>query len=387
MGPIQSLRSLKQTLSQRLNPQDPEACGPTGLAQRHLSVTDYARQYQTPWHPVYPRLALPPWRSPQCWGKHKPDLRGRLKRAIPPTGVLEIPGGQVLGIQGYTFGKDDYFLPDLSYHRDRLEYSHLPKTKDRYTIQQLPGRVLSLMSNASNNYYHCMLDCLPRLHLFAKAGFSVDDVDFIHLPKPSSDNGWSILNQLGLDESKYIWAEPDKGIEAEMLYGTTHPGLHLVYPRWVFDFWRNSLRYDISEPRRRIYISRPKGRRSIANQAELDPILERFGFETVAMETVENQPQLFHDAEAIATAHGAALVNLIFCQPGTKVLELMTLDQLAPHYQVLTQQLQLDHGRIFGPVTERSHRSKWRGVSFDDFTIDSKAFEQALNSLLPNSPA
>ena len=105
------------------------------------------------------------------------------------------------------------------------------------------------------------------------------------------------------------------------------------------------------------------------------------------METVENQPQLFHDAEAIATAHGAALVNLIFCQPGTKVLELMTLDQLAPHYQVLTQQLQLDHGRIFGPVTERSHRSKWRGVSFDDFTIDSKAFEQALNSLLPNSPA
>jgi hypothetical protein len=382
MSTLRSLRRLKQNLIQRLDPRDPEACGPTGLAQRWLSAPDYAQKFQTTWHEVYPQLAMPRWRPVRYWGKYRPEFRSSLKTQIPPTGVLEIPGGQVMDIQGYTFGQEDYFLPDCSYHRDRLEYSHLPKTK--YPVTQVAGRGLSLMSNASDNYCHFLFDCLPRLHLFQKAfqkaGIELNDMDFIHLPKPISDNAWSLIRQLGIDESKCIWAERQVGIQADVLYAATHPGLYLNYPRWVVDFWRTSVRCKIGEPQRRIYLPRPKGRRKVANEEELFPILERYGFEILAMEDIVDQPQLFHDAAAIVTSHGAALANLMFCQPGTKVLELISLEHRLPYFYALSQLAGLEHGCIFGPTIEP--RPSRFGLCFHDFTINPRVFDQALGDLL-----
>lgn len=378
MSTIQALRHVKQKLIRRFDRRDPEACGPTGLAQRWLSAPDYAEKFQTTWIEVYPQLTMPRWSPVRYWGKYKPDIRSKLKTHIPPTGVLEVPGGQVMDIQGYTFGQDDYFLPDCSYHRDRLEYSHLPQAK--YPITQVAGRGISLMSNASNNYCHFLLDCLPRLHLFQQAGIVLEEMDFIHLPRPISDNGWAILRQLGIDESKCIWAERQTGIQAEVLYVATHPGLYLHYPRWVVDFWKTSLHCKTGEPRRRIYLPRPQGRRKVTNEEALFPILKRYGFEIIEMGDIVDQPQLFHEAAAIVTSHGAALANLVFCQPGTKVLELMSLEHRSPYFYILSQLEGLEHGCIFGPTIEP--RTSISGVCFHDFTIDPRAVEQALGDLL-----
>lgn len=378
MSKRQSLRRFKQKLLQLFDRRDPEACGPTGLARHCLRAVDYAQKFQTPWYEVYPQLPMPRWKPVRYWGRHRPEFRSKLKTHIPPTGVLVIPGGQVMDIQGYTFGQEDYFLPDCSYHRDRLEYSHLPKTK--YPVTQVAGRCLSLMSNASNNYYHFLLDCIARLHLVQKAGIELQDIDFIHLPKPISDNAWSLLRQLGIEESKCIWAEPKTGIQADVLYATTHPGLYLNYPRWVIDFWRTNIRCEVGEPRRRIYLPRPQGRRKVANEAELFPILQRYGFEILNMEEIDNQPQLFHDAAAIVTSHGAALANLVFCQPGTQVLELMSLEHRLPYFYALSQLAGLEHGCIFGPTIEP--RTSRVGLCFHDFTIHPRALERALGDLL-----
>lgn len=49
-----------------------------------------------------------------------------------------------------------------------------------------------------------------------------------------------------------------------------------------------------------------------------------FGFETVYAEDLsfDEQRNLFFETKILVTPHGAGLTNVLFMQPGTKVLEL-----------------------------------------------------------------
>ena len=76
---------------------------------------------------------------------------------------------------------------------------------------------------------------------------------------------------------------------------------------------------------RRIYIQRkaPFGR-TFSNDAELQPLLERFGYETIILEnlSVKEQVRIVSEAEYIIGGHGAGLSFLVFCHPGTKLIEI-----------------------------------------------------------------
>jgi len=377
-----SLRRLKAQLRTRVlgwfDRSDPEACGPTGLAKNWVSCQTYGTQGGK-WHPVYPSLNYEGKRAKtRNFGQQQVDFAKKLRAQLPETGVLEIPHGQVMDIQGYTLTADDRFLPDLSYHRDRLEYAHLPR--DKYPITPLTGTCLSLMTNASDNYCHFLLDALPRLHLFEKAGFCLEDVDWVFVHQPMSANAWKIFRQLGFDESKCIWAQRQQGIQPDRLIATTHPGLQLHYPRWVVDFMQQRITVQPCQPSRRIYVPRPTGTRKIANESELYPVLEKYGFELYSPDEGADQAQAFHEAAFVVAAHGAALANLVFCQPGTQVLELMSAEHLQPYFFTLAQAAGLRHSYIVGPTTQ-PRKNRW-GLCFHDFTIDPQHLDRALRALL-----
>ncbi|WP_017303410.1 glycosyltransferase family 61 protein [Spirulina subsalsa] len=380
--PVSLLHRIKRkTLNQLrswFDRSDPEACGPTGLAKNWISYQDYCQQEGT-WYLVYPSLSCY-WDKNRShnWGKLSVDFTKNLRSHIPETGVLEIPKGQVMDIQGYTLTGNDFFLPDLSYHRNRLEYAHLPSVK--YPIEKIEGTCFSLMTNASNNYCHFLLDSLTRLHLFEKAGFSLDQVDWILAPKPISENAWNIFRQLGINESKCIWSERQRGIQADRLIATTHPGLQAHYPRWVVDFMQQRVKLEPSQPQRRLYIPRKTGTRKIANESELYPLLKKYGFELYNPDQEPYQPQVFHEAAIIVAPHGAALTNLVFCQPGTKLLELMSAGHLKPYFFALSQVIGLEHHYIVGATTEPL--PKRRGLCKFDFTIEPSLLNKALAELV-----
>jgi capsular polysaccharide biosynthesis protein len=76
----------------------------------------------------------------------------------------------------------------------------------------------------------------------------------------------------------------------------------------------------------RIYISRRDSRkRTLANETELEAMLTDQGFDVVSLGGLafEDQVRLFRNAELIVSPHGAGLANVIFCRPGTRLLELM----------------------------------------------------------------
>ncbi len=73
-----------------------------------------------------------------------------------------------------------------------------------------------------------------------------------------------------------------------------------------------------------IYISRERARgRKVRNEADLRRMLEQRGFECVYLEEMDfaAQIRLFSRAKLVIGQHGAGLSNLLFMQPGTRLIE------------------------------------------------------------------
>jgi hypothetical protein len=95
--------------------------------------------------------------------------------------------------------------------------------------------------------------------------------------------------------------------------------------------------------RRRLFITG-----SIANAARLAEIAANFGFEPLAELPAEPRARaaLFAASQAIIAAQGAALENLLFCPPGTWVMELAENTVWRPIYARLSDQLGLVHAVV-----------------------------------------
>jgi hypothetical protein len=106
----------------------------------------------------------------------------------------------------------------------------------------------------------------------------------------------------------------------------------------------------------RIYLSREKARRRrVTNEDELWPWLQSRGFVKISCEdlTWSEQIAVFRHAKVIVSAHGAALANLVFCGPGTKVVELFHRSYMNGYYWRLASIKSLDYRPIAANGSER----------------------------------
>ncbi|GAN77302.1 glycosyltransferase family 61 protein [Acidisphaera rubrifaciens] len=79
-------------------------------------------------------------------------------------------------------------------------------------------------------------------------------------------------------------------------------------------------------PRRRIYVARTDAAaRRMRSEAALIDRLAAAGFEIVVPGalTFRQQAALFREARLVVGAHGAGMTNIVFCEPGAVILELM----------------------------------------------------------------
>jgi capsular polysaccharide biosynthesis protein len=107
-------------------------------------------------------------------------------------------------------------------------------------------------------------------------------------------------------------------------------------------------------------VARKGTTRKIHNQEQVEIFLSRYGFETVYLEGMSTRDQilLFQSAEFIIGAHGAGLSNLLFCEAGTKVIELSPASEMRPFFWMISDKLDLVYGLQFCPtVAERDFQS------------------------------
>jgi capsular polysaccharide biosynthesis protein len=101
----------------------------------------------------------------------------------------------------------------------------------------------------------------------------------------------------------------------------------------------------------------------------------------------DQDPRLvFADADVIVGAHGSALADLVFCQPGTSVLELVPTDHVYPYWYCASVAAQLKYSYLACRST--SHRPPDAlGPSPYDFTVDLAELSTALDHLLESATA
>lgn len=278
---------------------------------------------------------------------NKQDITGR------PAFVAIIPEGRVWGPKGAIIAPDNKLLWDVSreYFKEPSNHSIFQKKK-LPPLKETDETVAVLTYDFSPIYYHWMFDVLPRLELLKYMDSKVDKLVF-----NSHDLSFQreTLTLLGIPREMIINCHGGLHLRAKKLVATFRGSYSWCMPKWSCQCLRNRfLVYKDngnSQGLKRIFISREQARaRKVLNEVEVMNLLESYGFTKVVLEslTVLEQINLFSNAEVIISPHGSGLTNLVFSNPGTKVLELLAPSYIHFAFWILCNHLQLDYHYLVG---------------------------------------
>jgi hypothetical protein len=201
------------------------------------------------------------------------------------------------------------------------------------------GTVCNLLAGggAIDHYSHWLIDVLPRLHFLQKAGL-LQQTDWFVVPNYTHGFQKDSLRLLGIDESKVIVATNQIHVQADRLLATTAPRgkRSKIVPQWVVDFLRSSFMPKIADESRPafVYLKSEPGGVKVHNDAELQLLLNKYGFQSYVLSDLsfEEQVEVFSSAKIIVAASQIGLTNLAFCQPGAKILEIMDGQDMSTFY-------------------------------------------------------
>jgi len=234
-------------------------------------------------------------------------------------------------------------------------------------ILKLKEPVISLTGAWQGAFYHWMHQMLPRLGLLTPP-FEKIYVDQSHLFQRQS------LALMGL-EDKVIRADQYDAIQASTLI-VPSTSLELS-PQGCAFLRKVFLPHVASHPKRRIYLSRGDARtRRLKNEAELLPILYHFGFENVVLSALDfsQQIEILRNAQMIVAPHGAGLSHLVFCDPGTPILELFHTNYVNPCYWQLSSLGHLPYYVLFDNTPSSQEDP--------DMTMDPQLFQRAVEAMI-----
>ncbi|NEO53179.1 MAG: DUF563 domain-containing protein [Okeania sp. SIO3B5] len=207
-------------------------------------------------------------------------------------------------------------------------------------IQNIEGTVAVLSGIFNNNYFHWMFDILPIIKLLHQSGINFNDIDkfLINYQLPFQQETLKILD---IPEAKIIDTQKHQHIQATKLIVPSFPASVAWMPKWACDFLRKEFLPPSgnTETIDRIYISRKQANnRRIINEDEIIKFLTKFGFQSVTLESmsVTAQASLLANAKVVISPHGGGLTNLVFCHPGTKVIEIFSPNYIYSCYWLIS---------------------------------------------------
>ena len=209
-------------------------------------------------------------------------------------------------------------------------------------VRHLRGTVAYLSNTWVDNYYHWLQLTLPFVRLYREMKPDVE-IDYYYV-----GNGEAAIRRVQVETLARLGIQPEQlvseGCVADRVLALfcRRPVQHFGFNyRDIFghEFARSlfpssvGVSVDRAPSPRRIYVERGQTRvRRIVNEAEVISLLSEYGFAPVRMDgmSVAAQANLFANAEAIIGVHGAALTNLLFAQPGTRVIEIFPHEMHEP---------------------------------------------------------
>lgn len=258
--------------------------------------------------------------------------------------------------------------------------------------KNLRGNVLSLVQGASgSNYFHWLMDILPRIKIYSKnlpLSLAIKEINYFYLPLINNTQIES-LQLLGIEKKKIINSNVYKHIKADKMIFISHPWYNkgkfhdqsFNLPRWIIKwiklvFFKYKKKFKCSK---KILIDRSDSLYShcqIINKKEVASYLIKKGFKIyqASKYSFAKQIFMFSNAKCIIGAHGAALANLIFCKPKTKIIEFKPFSHPGKNYRRISKINRLNYVSI-------SSKKKYLNNKNGDIYVDINVLKKKLSKI------
>jgi hypothetical protein len=225
----------------------------------------------------------------------------------------------------------------------------------------------------SHNVCHLLLDYMTRLELYRRAGADIAETAVITEPL-SQPFMSAIAEAFGVREiiscNQRIRLRVGRLLVSDNCKATFRHPAHLAAP-WAVDYIRRAFGADDADADvrdQKLYISRrDAGSRRIRSEQAVADVLRDAGFRIVASSELlySEQVSLFRRASHVVGMHGAGLTNIVFCAPGTEVLEIFHPIGNNASYAILAAGARLRYSALVGLDAE-SDEPLWNDPEFPE---------------------
>ena len=174
-----------------------------------------------------------------------------------------------------------------------------------------------LGSNSGNNYYSNLLQFLPRIFFNNKKNNKIA----IHRNSTNKYREFlkTVLNSFDV-QFNFVFLDDDFYLfEESQIPQFMNLKDSIKILKNFFNFKPKP------ENSKKIYVTREySSYRKIINEGDIVTLLRENGYKFInpQLYTIQEQIEIFSDAEKIVAPHGSNLANIIFCKPGTEILEI-----------------------------------------------------------------
>lgn len=249
--------------------------------------------------------------------------------------------------------------------RERCLEQHLQ------SVRQVRGLRIITSHYASHNFGHFMLDMVPLIKFAHEKNLNI-------LTRKRLPWQREIYDLLGVDERTVEEVSESAVLLEDVLVSNRHNAIatNAAHPhlRTVFD--DVAQRLPKGKGPKRFYLSREgSGSRRMRNRNELIRELVNIGFDVLQPQllSIADQAAAFAGAHLIVSEFGAVMANVVYCEPGTTVVELIPEGQCDPWSVRLCAALRLGHVQLFQMVAPHDRRViRIGGKDYDniDFSFD-----------------
>ncbi|MEG4207923.1 tetratricopeptide repeat protein [Microcoleus sp. Pol7_A1] len=232
-------------------------------------------------------------------------------------------------------------------------------------------------------YFHWMFDVITRFDLLQRSGL-IETIDKFIVNARDSSYQAETLETLGIPQDKLLESRCSLHVTTDKLIvpSISYNGSGAV-SKWKCEYLRKTflneqqpLNTDYSE---RIYISRQQASyRRIVNDEEVIKYLEKLGFRIVKLETmsIAEQASCLAAAKVVVAPHGGGLTNLVFCSPGTKVIEIFSPLYVPYCYWMISNLCGLEHYYLIGDLVDEGTPTK---PLHKDMQLDLSSLEKLMS--------
>jgi capsular polysaccharide biosynthesis protein len=236
--------------------------------------------------------------------------------------------------------------------------------------QRIAGAHLLVANSEKPNYGHYLFDIAPLIRLGAERRWPM-------LTWPLKPWQRGLVARLDVPDGLIREISPQPALLEHAIVSNRHSGISSqnAHPqhRQVFAAILANVRKanPRAETPKRVLVCRSVANsRNITNRAEMIEALRPLGFVAIQPEKLsfDEQALTYAGADIIVCEFGAATVNVLFCRPGTKLVEIIAEGQHDPFSSHVGALMGLEHVVLFQPQTEEALAAAPRHIKDSPFS-------------------